>query len=112
MTQPAAIRLRWLPGVQPQGPRIVRPARFDTQGEDWTDRAWSLVIELEGAPDDLGRQFGTARFLVQEAPASWLAQGHRFTLYDGGTALAEAEVTSAWQAAAQVHRRQASTANG
>jgi len=93
MTHTAKVRLHWLveTHTRNQEQRIVRPARFDHQGEDWKKDAWSLVIEAAGAPDDNGNQVGTARFLSSAAPHDWLSEGRRFTLFEN-KALAEGEV--------------------
>jgi hypothetical protein len=77
------------PGQSPRGIRFVRPVRFDHQGEDWTNNAWSLVISTEGLPNDQGCQFGSAMFLVPDAPHEWLSAGKRFTLYEGYLPIAE-----------------------
>jgi hypothetical protein len=96
MNQTTRILLRWLvkvpTGQSPRGQSFSRPARFDNQGDDWTQSAWSLVINPTGAPDAKGQQSATARFLVADAPHDWLSVGRRFTLYEGTLALAECVV--------------------
>ena len=96
MNRTVKILLRWLvsapPGQSPRGRRFSRPARFENQGDDWTQNAWSLVINSEGVPDAKGEQSATAKFLVADAPHDWLSAGKRFTLYEGKLALAEGVV--------------------
>lgn len=93
MTHTARVLLHWLVETRPpdQERRIVRPARFDHQGEDWKKDAWSLVVEAEGRPDAHGNQVGTARFLSPDAPHDWLSEGRRFTLFENKP-LAEGQV--------------------
>ena len=69
-----------------------RPARFDHQGDDWTDDAWSLVVDVKGRPNTQGEQDGTARFLMPTAPQEWLSVGKKFTLFEGRTPVAKGEV--------------------
>ena len=96
MTHTANVLLHWLVNVpsghSPRGQRFSLPARFEHQGEDWTSDAWSLFIELEGVPDALGYQIGTARFLTPDSPRDWLSKGKRFTLFEGRLALADGEI--------------------
>ena len=86
MNRTVKISLRWLvdapAGQSPRGQRFSRPARFEHQGEDWTNNAWSLVINTEGVPDAKRQQSATAKFLVDDAPRDWLGVGRRFTLYE------------------------------
>ncbi len=83
MSRKVKILLRWLvpSGKLPRGQEFSVPARFDHQGEDWTSNGWSLTITTEGVPDAEGRQIGTARFLMSEAPHDWLSVGKRFMIF-------------------------------
>ena len=54
--------------------------------------AWSLVVDTEGVPDAKGQQLATARFLIDDAPHSWLIVGKTFTLYEGRLPLATGTV--------------------
>jgi hypothetical protein len=96
MTHTAKIRLHWLVSRpskhSPRGQRFSLPARFDHQGEEWTNDAWSLVVEVEGVPDAEGNQVGTAWFLVPDAPQDWLSEAKRFTLFAGHLPVAEGEI--------------------
>ena len=90
-------RLRWLiplqkDGSSPGGGRVIRPAKFDHQSDDWTRNAWSLVVESETRPDDLGVQDVRVHFLMPNAPSDWLTRGRKFTLQEGLMPLAEGEV--------------------
>jgi hypothetical protein len=97
MTRAAEVRLHWLIGINasngsPRGRRFSLPARFDHQQEDWTNDAWSLVVEVVGVPDSKGDQVGIAKFLAADAPFAWLSAGRKFTLFEGHLAVAEGEV--------------------
>jgi len=97
MTHTAKVLIHWLyrPTDQsPLGPHFSRPARFDHQGDDWTNNAWSLVVDVEGHPDVQGYQAGTARFLMPTAPQVWLSVGGRFRLFEGDLPIAEGEIKS------------------
>lgn len=74
---------------------FILPARFDHQGDDWKKDAWSLVIEVEGTPDESGKQNGTARFLMSSAPQAWLSEGGRFTIFEGALELGVGTVKEA-----------------
>jgi hypothetical protein len=99
VTRTAKVFLHWLVSSpsnhSPRGQRFSLPARFDHQGDDWTNDAWSLVVDVEGVPDALGNQIGTARFLVSSAPHDWLSEGKRFTLFEGRLPIAEGEIKCA-----------------
>lgn len=69
--------------LSPKSQRFVLPARFDHQRDDWKKDAWSLAIEVEGTPDESGKQNGITRFLVPNASQHWLSEGQRFTLFEG-----------------------------
>jgi hypothetical protein len=73
----------------PRSQRFSRPARFEHQGEDRKQNAWSLTVITEGDVDAQGRQSAEVKFLVPEAPHDWLSIGKRFTLFEGELALAE-----------------------
>jgi hypothetical protein len=97
MTRAAEVRLHWLiessaSNGAPRGRQFSLPARFDHQKENWANAAWSLVVEVTGAPDSKGDQVGIARFLMADAPFAWLSVGRRFTLFEGHLAVAEGEV--------------------
>lgn len=91
----AKVLLNWLyyPSVRsPLGQHFSRPARFDHQGDDWTNDAWSLVVDVKGNPNIQGEQDGTVRFLTPTAPQEWLSVGKKFTLFEGRTPVATGEV--------------------
>ena len=96
MTHTAKVLLQWLvsdpSNHSPRGQRFSRPARFDHQSEDWTNNAWSLVVDLEGIPDAQGYQVGTVKFLLPNAPHDWLSEGKRFTFFEGRLALAHGQI--------------------
>ena len=91
----AKVVIHWLnrpSGRSPLGERFARPARFDHQGDDWIDDAWSLVVDVKGHPNIQGDQDGTVRFLTPAAPQEWLSAGKKFTLFEGRTPVAKGEV--------------------
>lgn len=97
MTQRVKARLRWLvpvpsDGSAPRGRRFTLPAQFDNQGDDWTNHAWSLVVECDGKPDSRGVYEVQVHFLMSNAPDDWLARGRKFILHEGPTCIAEGEV--------------------
>jgi hypothetical protein len=90
MTKTVRVRLHWL--VKPNhGQRIVRPVRFDHQGDEWTKDAWSLVIDADNPADADGYQLGSAQFLSPDGPHQWLCEGRHFTLFEGSP-VAEGEI--------------------
>jgi hypothetical protein len=74
--------------------RFAVPARFDHQGEDWKNNAWSLVIQSEAPARSDGTQPVRVWFLVPDAPHEWLVPGRGFVLYEGSVQIAEGTVTS------------------
>ena len=91
----AKVLLHWLnhpADRSPLGQHFSRPARFDHQGDDWANDAWSLVVDVKGNPNIQGDQDGTVRFLTSAAPQEWLAVGKKFTLFEGRTPVAKGEV--------------------
>ena len=95
MMHSAKVLLHWLnrpSDRSPLGEHFSRPARFEHQGDDWTDDAWSLVVDVTGHPNIQGDQDGTVRFLTSTAPQEWLSVGKKFTLFEGRTPVAKGEV--------------------
>jgi hypothetical protein len=91
----AKVLLHWLyrsSDRSPLGRHFSRPARFDHQGDDWTNDAWSLVVDVKGNPNIHGDQDGIVRFLTPAAPQEWLSVGKKFTLFEGHTPVAKGEV--------------------
>jgi hypothetical protein len=91
------VRLRWFTTPPTRVPAtFATPARFEHQGDDWRDNAWSLVIETQEAPDADSQQEAVARFALPNAPHSWLSPGRRFTLFEGDAPMAEGVVEQFW----------------
>lgn len=95
----ATAEIRWLPVNEggrlqpPVGPRYSTVARFEEQTEEqWKKEAWSLVVELQGRPDESGRQVAAIRFLSENGPAKWLQPSSKFSLYEGEIKVAEGVV--------------------
>jgi hypothetical protein len=94
MTTEVSARLQWCINFPfgtsfPRGERFATPARFDHQGDDWTDDAWSLVVSAKMPVQDGFEQAVKVRFLMDEAPQSWLVPGKKFELYEGELLLAK-----------------------
>lgn len=94
-------KIRWLKpdegGRQapPSGPAYSTVAKFEAQtDEEWLKNAWSLVLHLEGTPDESLSQTALVRFLANEenAPAQWLQPRARFALFEGRKKVAEGTV--------------------
>jgi hypothetical protein len=92
-------QLRWLSVAEggrmslPSGPTFSTVAKFDRQGDDWLNEAWSLVATFVTLPQD-GRHEVDVRFPAPDAPREWLTPGSRFWLMEGARAVAEGVVTS------------------
>jgi len=94
-------KIRWLRPdeggrkVPPAGQQYSTVAMFETQTEeDWLKNAWSLVLSLEGTPDENWTQTALVRFLANEedAPIQWLQPRSRFALFEGRKKVAEGTV--------------------
>jgi hypothetical protein len=87
MKRRAEVELRWLVDFggsgTPPGRKYSAPARFDYQGENWGENAWSVIVTPNAPPDSHGRQSGVAEFLSSNAPQHWLSVGRKFTLFEG-----------------------------
>lgn len=92
--------LTWLPAEvrgtaqRPHGLRYVGISRFDSDGPEWPDGAFSVVCEFEVPPSERNSDSSeaTVRFLVPDAPQERLSPGVRFRLYQGTVAVAVVEV--------------------
>lgn len=94
MTREVAAQLKWHirrpSGTEyPRGKRFATPARFEHQGDDWSDNAWSVVVSAADPVADDSTQSVRVRFLMEEAPHDWLVSGRKFELYEGRLLLAE-----------------------
>jgi hypothetical protein len=94
MTPEVEARLKWhirrhAAIEYPRGERFATPARFDHQGDDWSDNAWSVVVSASDPVATDSTQKVRVRFLMDEAPHDWLVAGRRFELYEGRLLLAE-----------------------
>jgi hypothetical protein len=94
-------KIRWLRpdeggrNAPPRGREYSTVARFEAQTEeDWLEDAWSLVLNLQGAPDENCTQTALVRFLANEddVPAQWLEPSTRFALFEGRKKVAEGTV--------------------
>jgi len=91
-------RLTWLRQseggrpVPPPGPSYSTVAKFSAQKTDWRDEAWSLVIRFLEPPDRHGSHRVAVRFLADEAPSDFLAEGCRFQLMEGERVVARGVV--------------------
>ena len=88
----ATAQIDWL-RQPPLGPRYSTVARFEEQTEEqWKKEAWSVVVELQGRPDESGHQVVAIRFLSKDGPTKWLQPSSKFSLYEGETKVAEGVV--------------------
>jgi hypothetical protein len=96
-------KIRWLRSNEggrsapPSGPHYSTVARFEPQTEEqWRKEAWSLVLDLEGSPDENWNQIARVRFLADEAdaPIRWLQPNSSFALFEGHRKVAEGTVLS------------------
>jgi hypothetical protein len=66
MNHTAKVVLHWFEAPSdrpfPRAQRFSRPARFEHQGEDWKQNAWSLSVITEGDVDAQGRQSAAVKF--------------------------------------------------
>ena len=101
MTSSATAQVTWVPphsggrSVAPGPGRYVTVGRFDDPRADWSDAAWSVVLELHGPPDAAGVSIADARFLVPEAPHDLMRPGTHFELYEGDRRVAHVELVAA-----------------
>jgi hypothetical protein len=79
----------------PPGHRYSTVAKFEAQtDEHWPKDAWSLLLNLQGTPDENWTQRAIVRFLADDesAPVSWLQPRSRFALFEGQKKVAEGTV--------------------
>jgi hypothetical protein len=95
MTNHHVARIQWLHSVEggrkqpPSGPTYTTVARFEQQGDQWINDAWSLVLDFVGAPDDDLCHLAKVRFLAEGAPSDWLREGSKFELMEGSKVVAK-----------------------
>jgi len=66
------------------GPRYVAISRFDDDGPNWPDGAWSVVLEFpQGTDPGSSPVIVNAHFLMEDAPHERLRPGATFTLHEG-----------------------------
>jgi hypothetical protein len=88
----------WRPSPQgrralPSGEVYSTVARFEEDGGNWQQGAWSVVLEFSPAPSIQGNpSTGRVRFLSENAPAERLRSGRSFLLYEGEREVATVEV--------------------
>ena len=94
MTNQPVARIQWLNFTEggrkhpPPGPTYTTVTRFERQGSQWINDAWSLVLEFMSAPDDRLCHLAKVRFLAEDAPSGWLQEGSRFELMEGSRVVA------------------------
>lgn len=91
-------RLKWLiptgkNSISPRGARFSTVARFEQQGDNWTEDAWSLTVQPLAWPDDHGEQDVLVQFLSPNAPQDFLSKGSKFELHEGAKIIAAGLVT-------------------
>jgi hypothetical protein len=89
MTNQPVARIQWLRSGEggrkqpPSGPTYTTVARFEQQGDQWINDAWSLVLDFMGVPDEHFCHLAKVRFLAEGGPSAWLQEGSRFELMEG-----------------------------
>lgn len=78
----------------PRGTTFSSPARFDHQGDAWSNDAWSVVVTASSAVTAAGTQDVRVRFLMENGPDAWLTPGRQFSLFEGRLLLAEGVIES------------------
>jgi hypothetical protein len=68
--------------------------QFDEGDNDWPHVAWSLVVDLDEAPDEKRETHGWVWFLAGDsgAPTHLLVPRARFSLYEGRRRVAVGEI--------------------
>jgi hypothetical protein len=96
--------IRWLKPYEggrtapPPGPSYSTVAKFETQTtEEWRKQAWSIVVDLDGTPDETWTQTARISFLADEteAPVNWLSPRTAFELFEGLSKVADGIVLEA-----------------
>ena len=91
-------RIVWLSAEQggraspPSGPRYTAPAGFGAAGSSAGDANWRLVVDLIDRRPDSSEWTANVRFLASEAPSELLADGARFSLFEGKKCVAYGEI--------------------
>ena len=91
-------RVRWLKeidggrAIPPLGPKYSTVARFPEDVANWSDVAWSLILEWSTPPNTDREIIVDVRFLSPDAPEALLHPGAVFELYEGKRCVARAEV--------------------
>ena len=116
MSAPVKARIRWIPAAAggrpspPTGPRYSTVARFEADAASWPERAWSIVAEFHGPPDETLCTIANVQFLIPEAPTHLLRPGGQFELYEGRRLVARGEVLALEPACDRPSTRQSPTA--
>ena len=101
MTNRVTARVTWVPAgsggrsAAPGAGRYIAVARFDDPRADWSNAAWSVVLELHGPADADAVSVADARFLVPEAPHDLMRPGNHFELFEGNRRVAEVDLIPA-----------------
>jgi hypothetical protein len=77
----------------PHALRYTGISRFDTDGAEWPDGAYSVVCAFAEPLSEHGSPIeAKVKFLVDNAPHERLAAGVKFRLYEGAHEVARVEV--------------------
>jgi hypothetical protein len=118
MTSSIQARVTWVPAAlggrstPPGAGRYVTVSRFNDPRADWSDAAWSVVLELHGPADGGGTSRADVKFLVPEAPHDLLRPGTRFDLYEGARRVAQVDVVAVTEPSAPVVRSNVTRSEG
>jgi len=82
-------------GRLPAGLKYSTLAKF-AEDKNWPDRGWSVVLEFDRPPAELGSPSpGVVRFLMEDAPHDRLRPGCKFELFAGSAKVADVEILAA-----------------
>jgi hypothetical protein len=94
MTNQVTARIQWVSPAAggrndlPAGPKYITVARFKSQGSDWINDAWSLIVDFISPINDDLSLLAKVKFLAEEGPSSWLKEGAAFELMEGNKVVA------------------------
>ena len=98
MTDSHLAQIQWLSSREggrqqlPPGPRYTTVARFEEQGDKWTEDAWSLVVEYVTPPDEHLSHIAKVHFLASGGPSAWMHAGAKFELMEGPKIVARGQI--------------------
>jgi translation elongation factor EF-Tu-like GTPase len=89
MTHSVKAKIYWLSKEEggrnspPAGKRYSTVARFEEDGANWPNEAWSVLVGLDELPSVSLETIATIKFLSPEAPENLLQIGNQFEILEG-----------------------------